>query len=56
MAKNAHFYTNGLDRTRPDTWLPQLRVGGQGLFLRSPYYLGRAVWPRTKKTNKKSNV
>ena len=28
--------------TRPDTWLPQLRVGGQGPYLRSLDHFGRS--------------
>ena len=30
----------GLDKTRPDTQLPQSRAGGQGLYLRSPKHVG----------------
>ena len=28
--------------TRPDTWLPQLCIGGQGLYLRSIDHFGRS--------------
>ena len=31
-----------LEKTRPDTRLPQSRAGGQGPHLRSPDHLGRS--------------
>ena len=40
-------------KTRPDTRLPQSRVGGQGPSLRSPYHLGRSSEAKNKKKNKK---
>ena len=39
--------------TRPDPRLPQSRVGGQGLFLRSPYHLGRSSSVNDCKNQKK---
>ena len=43
-------------RTRPDTLLPQLRAGGQGLYWRSLHHLGRTLRPKTAKTKKKKSV
>ena len=39
--------------TRPDTWLPKLRAGGQGLFLRSLDHLGRSSEAKDRKNKKK---
>ena len=40
-------------KTRPDTRLPQLRAGGQGLYLRSLDYLGRSSEAENRKNPKK---
>ena len=39
--------------TRPDTRLPQSRVGGQGLYLMSLDHLGRSGEAKNRKKNKK---
>ena len=36
-------------RTRPDTWLPQSRAGGQGPYLRSLDHLGRSSEAKDRK-------
>ena len=41
--------------TRPDTRLPQLRVGGQGPYLRSLDHLGRSREAKDHKNPKKVN-
>ena len=33
---------NDVNQTKLETWLPKLRVGGQGLYLRSLDHLGRS--------------
>ena len=40
-------------RTRPDTWLPQSRAGGQGPYLRSLDHLGRSSEAKDRKNPKK---
>ena len=40
-------------RTRPDTQLPQSRVGGQGPYLRSLDHLGRSSEAKDRKNPKK---
>ena len=40
-------------KTRPDTRLPQSRAAGQGLFLKSPYHLGRSSGAKDRKKPKK---
>ena len=41
------------NRTRPDTRLPQSRVGGQGLYMRSLDHLGRSSEAKNRKNPKK---
>ena len=38
--------------TRPDTRLPKLRVGGQGLYLRPLHHLGRSSEAKDRKNPK----
>jgi len=45
----------GHKTTRPDTRIPQSRVGGQGLYLRSLDHLGRSSEAKDRK-NKKSET
>ena len=40
-------------KTRPDTWLPQSRAGGQGPYLRSLDHLGRGSKAVDRKNQKK---
>ena len=35
-------------KTRPDTWLPQSRVGGHGPYMKSPEHLGRRSKNKTR--------
>ena len=42
-----------LKKTRPDTWLPKSRAGGQGPYLRSFNHLGRDSEPKDGKNLKK---
>ena len=41
---------------KADTQLPQSRVGGQGLYLRSLYHLGRSSEAKDRKKQKKCCV
>ena len=41
-----------LCKTRPDTWLPKLRAGGQGPYLRSLHHLGRSSEAKNRKNPK----
>ena len=45
-----HRLLRGCCPKRPDTWLPQLRAGGQGIYLSSPEHLGRSSTVKEKKT------
>ena len=40
-------------KTRPDTRLPHVRAGGQGLYLRSLDHLGRSSEAKDRKKTKK---
>ena len=40
------------ESTRPDTWLLQLRAGGQGPYLRSLDHLGRSSEAKDSKNKK----
>ena len=40
-------------KTRPDTWPPQSRIGGQGPYLRSLDHLGRSSQAKDRKNPKK---
>ena len=56
LTKITHIITDlaqMLLETRLDTWLPQSRVGGQGLYLRSLDHLGRSIEAKDRKTPKK---
>ena len=43
----ASYREANLQLTRPDTGLPQSRVGGQGPYLRSGEHLGKSGMPKS---------
>ena len=52
--KQGRIHSNPVgNATRLDTWLTQLRVGGQGLYLRSFDHLGRSSEDKDRKNPKK---